>query len=323
MKKVLVFAAMVAMLGVIGACNRGDGEAVNGPTVSYSSVGGSEPWFLAFSDEMKKEAKKRGYKFRVTYANSDVGKQIADVEDIVAQNPDFLLLGPVEREGSAKALQIAKKAGIPVVVVNRDVEGVAGEDYITKIYSDFEWIGAKMAESIHEAFEPDAEIKVVEMHGKSGGANTIGMSEGFRKKMKEYPNMEIVESQPGNFQQDVAMASMTNIIQGGTKFNAVFGHYDEDALGAIRAMQDQGMTVGSNPREGEIVVVGNGGTKAGLEAIKAGHYHKIVSVTPYYAAQVFDAIEKYENNEDQPDYIRVNDIIIDKSNVDEEMPNAF
>ncbi|MEE8450533.1 MAG: ABC transporter substrate-binding protein [Thermoguttaceae bacterium] len=325
MRKALLFAAIIATLGALGGCTEtSENGASTGPKVAYSSVGDSNSWFLAFSAELEKEAKQRGYDFRVTHAQAKLEKQIADVEDIVAQKPDFLILGPIDRDGSADALRIAKEAGVPVVVVNRDIKGVAGEDYITKIYSDFEWIGEKMAELIHDAFGADAEvIRVVELHGTKGSGNTIGMSKGFRKKMAEYPNMTIVASQPGDFNRATAMKSMENIIQSGVEFDAVFGHFDEDALGAIRALRASGRKLGSNPREGEIVVVGNGGTKAGLAAIQAGHYHKIVSVTPYYADQVFDAIEAYLKNETLPTYIRVEDIIIDKSNVDEHMPTAF
>jgi len=292
--------------------------------IAYSSVGDPNPWFLAFSAELEKEARKRGHKFRVTHAQAKLEKQIADVEDIVAQKPDVLVLGPIDREGSAEALRIARKAGVPVIVVNRDIRGKAGDDYFTKIYSDFEWIGEKMAEMVNGAFDPATkEIRVVELHGTPGGGNTIGMSKGLRQKMKEYPRMKLVSSQLGDFNRATAMKSMENIIQSGLKLDAVVGHFDEDAIGAIQALMAAGRKPGSNPGGGDVVVVGNGGTKDGLKAIKAGLYHKIVSVTPYYADQVFDAIESYFKGEKLPDYIRVEDIVIDKNNVDKHMPMGF
>ncbi len=327
-----MFSAVIAVLGAWGGCMRPSGSAVSSdpadvssrPVVAYSSVGDPNPWFLAFSAELKKEAKRRGYRFRVTHAQAKLEKQIADVEDIVARKPDFLILGPIDREGSADALRIAKEAGVPVVVVNRDIKGVAGEDYITKIYSDFEWIGEKMAELVHDAFPAEArEIRVVELHGTPGGGNTIGMKKGFRRKMEEYPRMKIVASQLGNFDRATAMKSMENIIQSGVEFDAVVGHFDEDAIGAIQALMAAGKTTGSNPAKGEIIVVGNGGTKDGLRALKAGHYHKIVSVTPYYADQVFDSIEAYCKGEKLSEYIRVEDIVIDKSNIDDHMATGF
>jgi len=293
-------------------------------TVAYSSVGDPNPWFLAFSAELEKEAGNRGYSFRVTHAQAKIEKQIADVEDIVAQKPDYLILGPIDREGSASALRIAKEAGVPVIVVNRDIRGEAGVDYVTKIYSDFEWIGEKMAEAVHDAFGPGKEIiRVVELHGTPGGGNTIGMSKGLRRKMAEYGKMKLVASQLGDFNRAVAMNSMQNIIQSGVEFDAIVCHFDEEAMGAIQALRATGRKMGNDPTKGEIIIVGNGGTTDGLKAVKAGYYHKIISVTPYYANQVFDAIEAYAKGEKLEPYIRVDDIVIDRSNVDEHMATGF
>lgn len=326
MKKTLFSVALgVLVSAALVSCRKApSGKQATGPRVAYSSVGDPNPWFLAFSAELEKEAEKRGYNFRVTHAQAKLEKQIADVEDIVALRPDYLILGPIDREGSADALRIAKKAGVPVIVVNRDIIGIAGEDYVTKIYSDFEWIGEKMAEVIHDAFPADTkEIRVVELHGTPGGGNTIGMSKGLRKKMADYPNMKIAASQLGDFNRATAMKTMENIIQSGVKFDAVVGHFDEEAIGAIQALMAAGRKVGTDHAKGEIIVVGNGGTKDGLRAIKAGHYHTIVSVTPYYADQVFDAIEAHAKGEKLPEYIRVDDIVIDKANVDEHMASGF
>jgi len=326
MKKVLLSVALGALVSAaLVSCRKAtSGKQATGPRVAYSSVGDPNPWFLAFSAELEKEAEKRGYNFRVTHAQAKLEKQIADVEDIVALKPDYLILGPIDREGSADALRIAKKAGVPVIVVNRDIIGIAGEDYVTKIYSDFEWIGEKMAEVVHDAFPADTkEIRVVELHGTPGGGNTIGMSKGLRKKMAHYPNMKIAASQLGDFNRATAMKTMENIIQSGVKFDAVVGHFDEEAIGAIQALMAAGRKVGTDHAKGEIIVVGNGGTKDGLRAIKAGHYHTIVSVTPYYADQVFDAIEAHAKGEKLPEYIRVADIVIDRDNVDEHMASGF
>lgn len=320
MKK-FYFIILLLAVGCIAGCNLEAGN--EGPTVAYSSVGDSNSWFIAFSGELEKEAKKRGYNFRVSHAQSKVEKQIADVEDIVAQSPDYLILGPIDTEGSASALKIAREAGVPVIVVNRDIRGEAGTDYITKIYSDFEWIGEKMGQLVGEAFPEGETIRIVEIHGTPGGGNTIGMQAGLRKVLEENENMELVASQPGNFNRADAMNAMESIINSGKEFDAVICHYDDEALGVIQALKAAGRKVGTDPAKGEIIIVGNGGTNSGLEAIIAGDYYKIVSVTPYYADQVFDAIEAHKKGEALADYIRVDDIVIDADNVDEHIDTGF
>jgi len=333
-KSPLVSALLIAavIVGLVFYLNTGTDDAkplgdnpgpttrkARGKKVAYSSVGDANPWFLAFAAELDKEAKKRGYTLTVTHAQSKVEKQIADVEDIIVQKPDYLILGPIKPVGSAKALAIAKRAGVPVIVVNRDIVGKAGEDYVTKIYSDFEWIGEMMAEAIHDAFDPQTKkIRVVELHGTVDASNTEGMKKGFRKKMAQYGNMEIVVSQLGNFNRTTAMAAMENILASRVEFDAIVCHFDSEAMGAIQALRGAtGRKMGNDPTKGEIIIVGNGGTKDGLKAVKAGLYHKIISVTPYYADAVFDALEAYAGGKEVQPYIRVEDVVIDRDNVDE------
>jgi ABC-type sugar transport system substrate-binding protein len=324
LRTMMVLAAVGAAMCFHIGCGPETGGGSAGKVVEYSSVGDSNEWFVAFAHELETEAEKRGYQLRVRHAQAKIEKQISDVEDIVSRKPDFLILGPIDTKGSAAALQIAKNGGVPVIVVNRDIEGQHGEDYITKIYSDFDWIGEQMAEEIHDAFPADWEmIRVVELHGTPGGGNTIGMQRGFRKKMAEYSNMKIVASQLGDFRTDVAMSSMENIIQSGVEFDAVVCHFDTEAMGAMLALKAAESKMGSDPSKGEIIIVGNGGTKDGLKAVKAGQYHTIVSVTPYYANQVFDAIDAYTSGKTLEPYIRVEDIVIDKYNVDEHMDSGF
>src|SRR5882672_8332352 len=250
-KSVLLVVSMI--IGVLGlSCKKGGeagGNAEPGasaapkagsgvPTVAYSSVGDPNPWFTTFAGEMEKEAKKRGYKFTVVHAQAKIDKQLADVQDLVARKPDVLILGPIDVKGSAPCLGIAKKAGVPVIVVNRDIAGEPRKDYVTRLYSDFEWVGAKEAEAIAKALGPNVPIEVVELHGTAGGGNTIGLAKGFREEMKKHENMTIIASHPGNYNRVTALESMQNVIRSlGGKFNAVFGHSDVEGVAAIQALK--------------------------------------------------------------------------------------
>ncbi len=286
-------------------------------SIAYSSVGDPNPWFTTFAANMEQEAKKRGHKFIVVHAQAKIEKQLADVEDLVAQKPDILILGPIDVKGSAACLGVAKEAGVPVIVVNRDIAGKPGQDYVTRLYSDFAWVGAKQAEIIQRALGAEQPIKVVELHGTPGAGNTLGLSQGFRQQMQKYPNMSIVASQLGDYNRATALKAMENIVQSMSgKFNAVFAHSDEEGLAAIQALKAAGKKVGDG-KDGSVVVVSNAGFKDALAAIKSGELYATVTINPYYAGQVFDAAEKLQRKEKLPDYIRVEDFVIDAQNVAE------
>jgi galactofuranose transport system substrate-binding protein len=324
--KIMFVVSIAIALWVASSCSRQGGA--EGPkrgtaTVAYSSVGDPNAWFTTFAGEMEKEAKKRGYAFTVVHAQAKVEKQIADVEDLVAKKPDVLILGPIDVKGSAPCLGVAKKAGVPVIVVNRDIEGEPGKDYVTRVYSDFEWVGAKEAETIAKALGADKPIKIVELHGTSGGGNTIGLAKGFREEMKRHKNMEIVVSRPGNYDRVTALESMKNVVQTmGGSFNAVFAHSDVEGVAAIQSLKEKGYRVGDG-RDNSVVVVSNGGLKDAILAVKAGDLYATVTVSPYYANQVFDALDGFRSGKKLPDYIRVEDFVIDGSNVAQHESFAF
>ena len=82
---------------------------------------------------MQDEAKKRGCQLVYTDAASSAAKQVADVNSMIAQGVDFIFLAPREEKPLIPAVMAAKKAGIPVLLIDRSVDpslAKAGEDYL-------------------------------------------------------------------------------------------------------------------------------------------------------------------------------------------------
>jgi len=293
--------------------------------IAYSSVGDPNPWFVGFAADLERAANERGYKFEVAHAEASVEKQISDVEDLVVKQPDILVIGPIDVEGSAPTLQIAKEAGIPVMLVNRITNGTHGEDYISWCASDLNFLGAEQARLIEEAFPASWDkIRVLELHGTPGGGNTIALTDGFRDYIANNDTrIEIVDSQLGDYNRAQALKTMESVIQSGLEFDAIYGHFDEEGIGAITALEAAGIPVGSDPDAGEKVIVTNGGIEDALKAIQAGKLHALITCSPYYGDQTLDIIEKHFNGEDLEAFIKVDDFVIDSSNIDEYMWFGF
>src|SRR4051794_31767738 len=94
--------------------------------VGFSQMEHNNPWRLAQTASMKAEAAKRHYELVVTDAQGQTSRQVSQVEDLVARRVNLILLAPREYEGLAPALQVAKAANIPVILVDRGAEGTAG-----------------------------------------------------------------------------------------------------------------------------------------------------------------------------------------------------
>ncbi|MCA1635316.1 MAG: substrate-binding domain-containing protein, partial [Acidobacteria bacterium] len=127
-----------------GGGTGGGGTTAGGKTagklrVGFSQMEHSGPWRIAESQSMKDEAAKRADRFEliVTDAQGQTAKQVSDVEDLIAQRVDAIFLAPREAVGFELALQSAKEAGIPVFLIDREVKGEAGKDFVTFIGSNF------------------------------------------------------------------------------------------------------------------------------------------------------------------------------------------
>src|SRR5215217_8325324 len=198
-------------------------EAVVGFSQSEKEV---NPFRIAETESIQSEAKKRGVKkLLYTNAQSQASKQISDIRDMIAQDVDFLIVAPLLEEGLAPALNAAKEANVPVFLIDRETAGTPCEAYITFMGSDFLGQGEKAGEIMAELTNEEAKIAVLE--GTPGASVTIDRTEGFENELKEYPNMEIVASQTGNFVRTDGQEVMEQLIQSNPDINAVYAENDE------------------------------------------------------------------------------------------------
>lgn len=317
MKRLLVILTAVAMvLAMFGACAMAEDDKI---VVAFSQMEMNNAWRAAETASIQEEAEARGIELIYTDANGDTAKQVSDVEDIVTQKPDVILMAPREFDGVGPALQAAKEAGIPVLLLDREAAGVPGEDYLAFVGADFYWEGQECAKKLVERFGTEEDVNVVQITGTPGSSVAIDRQKGFEDELAQYPNFHIIATQNGEFTRSIAQEAMENIIQAqGDEIDAVYGHDDECAIGAIQALKAAGMKPGE-----DIAVVGVGGFKDACVCIQNGEMDGTVLCSPWFGPTAFDLVEKIMAGETIDTKIINPGYMIDKSNVDEFMPNAF
>ncbi|MFL5760712.1 MAG: ABC transporter substrate-binding protein [Thermomicrobiales bacterium] len=290
-------------------------------TVGFSQVGSTNPWRLGETKSMQDEANKRGYKLIMTDANEDTAKQLADIDSIIAQRPDVMIFPPRETQPLAPAVLKIKQAGIPVILIDRDVDhsiAKPGEDYVTFIGSDFIEQGRRAAEWLVKATGGTA--KIIELEGTTGADPAILRKKGFddyilKGSFKGTPvatpvaGMTILDSQSGDFQRDPGRKLMQTLLQAHPDVTAVYAHNDEMAIGAIAALKDAGKKPGQ-----DVILVSIDGENDALDAIVAGELGATVESSPFFGPIAFETMDKYVNGEDIPDWVIVKDRFFDKNN---------
>ena len=299
---------------LVAGCGRKDsGKYV----VGFSQMESDNPWRLAETKSLRDEAAKRGYELVVTDAQGQTAKQVSNVEDLIARRVNLILLAPREYEGLAPALQAAKEAKIPVILVDRAAAGTPGEDYVTLLASNFVEQGKRAAEWL--AKQTNGQAKIVELSGTAGASVAKDRGDGFREGIKAYPGMQIVASQTGDFSRAAAQRVMQNIAQSlGKQITAVYAHNDEMALGAIQALKAAGLQPGK-----DVLIISVDGQKAALEAIERGELGATVESNPRFGPIAFDTIEKLRKGEQIPPKLLITDRFFDSTNAKQFVAEAY
>ena len=126
----LAFCALSFGASLLSGCKKAESRKEGEVLIGFSSRDLSAEYTAKLSEAVVEYAKtKPGVKLVMVDAQSDVQKQFGQVENFIAQKVDAIILNPCELEASTPAVDRAKAAGIPIVLVNQ-VTKSAGNAYI-------------------------------------------------------------------------------------------------------------------------------------------------------------------------------------------------
>lgn len=239
---------------------KADGDKL---VVGFTNKDVSDTFQNYIIDAMKAYASANNIELQVSDAQNDSQKQQNQVDDFVTAGVDAIVVAIIDSSTSGPMIESAKAAGIPIVFVNTNpfVDGNIpdGAYYVGSIEKE---AGEMQAEYIGEKLggKGDAVILV----GSLGHQGAVDRTEGNKDKLAEkYPEMKVLAEQTAKWMRDEAVTVMENYITTyGDDIKAVFSNNDEMALGAIKALEDRGMT--------DVLVCGIDGTVEGLQAVVDG-----------------------------------------------------
>jgi ribose transport system substrate-binding protein len=278
MRKLRLIAAATLVVFAAACSQQGPGEA-SSPAASSSSAadGGSKtiglaistqnnPFFVELKDGAQKAATAAGLQLVVVDAQDDPARQISGVEDLIQKKVGVILLNPTDSSALAGAVQSANNAHIPVITLDRAVDGA---NVASHIASDNLAGGAMAAKFLSEQLQGKG--NVLELQGVPGTSAARDRGKGFDDEAQK-DGLKIIAQQPANFDRAQGLSVTENLLQAHPDANAIFAQNDEMALGALRAL-DSG-------KHGNIIVVAFDGTPDGIKAVKDGKMAATVAQQP-------------------------------------------
>lgn len=313
-KLFFLFVLIFACAALIFACKRGhstveevseDVQNVTGEgkiVIGFSQVGAESDWRKANTNSMKETfTEEKGYQLIISDAQQKQTKQITSIRTFIQQGVDYIVLAPVTEEGWDTVLAEAKEAGIPVIVVDRKVNVSDKSLFTCWVGSDFKLEGDKVCNWLKQYIEiqgiEHSNINIVSIQGTLGASSQIGRTDGLHQAVNKY-GWNLLEEAEGEYTQARAKEVMTSMLRKYDNINIVYCENDNEAFGAIEAIEGVGKKVGPNIKRGQILVVSfDGVSEQAIEMANSGKISCIGECNPLHGPRVEKIITMMENGE--------------------------
>lgn len=241
MRKAIIILLVIGVLvpSVMFAAGRSEAPDDGTIVIGMSVPGLQFPFFVTMKDEAEAAAASMGMQILFADAQNDSAKQAADLESFVARGVDGILVSPMTVDALVPAIEAAVAQGIPVATVDRAANTDA---VLVHVGADNVAGGRSAAQFIIDQLGGSG--RVIQLEGTPGASAAIDRRSGFEEVMAG-SGIEIIASQPADFNRAQGQTVMENLMQSHPDFDAVFGANDEMIIGAIEAMEGAGVNAAS------------------------------------------------------------------------------
>jgi ABC-type sugar transport system substrate-binding protein len=210
---------------------------------------------------------------------ADTSQQLALTESYVDQGFDALLVSPITPTNLNSALATATQKGIPVFNVDElipeDAAKEAGIKIEMKIASNNYQAGQLAGQYVLDHVQAGDQVAILE--GLAGNVSGQNRRDGFYDTVSA--TLDVVASQPADWDRSKALDVATNILQANPDVKAIYCANDTMALGAVAAVQAAGL-------EGKVIILGTDAIPEALDAVKSGSMAGTVAQYPYEMAYI-------------------------------------
>jgi len=250
----LLFAAACFLLT---GCSDGTGTAEKAKfTIGMSQCNLGEPYRVQMDEDVRQAAKAYpDVKVVFKDAGRDASRQRSQVEEMISAKYDLIIISPLEAAPLTAPVAKAMEAGIPVIVLDRAVNG---DQYTCFIGADNRVIGEEAGRWIKETL--GGKGKIVELRGQVTSVPGIDRHEGFLKGI-EGSELEVIFEADMEWLEDKAKKEMESALARYKEIDLVYAHNDPAAHGAYLAAKAVGrekemkfVGVDALPQEGQMYV---------------------------------------------------------------------
>ena len=263
MRRLGISSAVISAAALVVAMVPAGAVAQDGPVIGLSvKTITNDPFQAAWVQAATEKVEELGGTVQLLVAGGQtaVASQSSQLEDLVTQQVDGIIVSPLDGSAVLPALQKAKDAGVPVILVDQPIAAGNEELYETLIATDNVNAGRQLATYLVTAM-PDPELKVAIIEGAPGSVAGDDRLTGFMEGLAS-GGIEPVASATGEWDNAKALAAMENILTANPDLQAVLSASDVMVDGILQALAGAGKT--------DVAVLAIDGSTVGIQGVLDG-----------------------------------------------------
>lgn len=271
----------------------------------------SHPFFVAQKEGLEEKAAELGFAIDIRDGQDDDTKQINQVDALIQKGIDLLILCPRDSEALIPAIEAANRAKVPVITLNRAVNG--GE-VVTYVGADDTAGGVSQGEALVKALGAKGG-KVIYLQGTQGSSPQRSRKAGFDKVLADHKEISIADDRYADFQEDKAKSVMTDLARRFKpgEVQAIVAQADEMAVPAAEVAKAESWK--------DLVVIGFNGNKDGFDAIRSGSMTAtVLQDAAVQGRRSVEAARDFFEGKTLEKIIYTELPVVDKSNIDQYKP---
>lgn len=219
----------------------------------------SNPYWFTEGQIARQTAEEMGYSANVSAHKGDTNAESRQVDTAITNKAKAIILDPANADGSVGAVKKAVNAGIPVFIVNAEInqQGLAKAQLVSNNAQGAALGAQQWVEAVGDS------ARYVELKGAPSDNNAATRSNGYQTVLTQYPDLELVASDVANWDRTQGYNKTQSMLQANPDIQGVISGNDEMALGAIAALRESGKLK-------DVVVGGFDGSPDAVKAVKEG-----------------------------------------------------
>ena len=320
MKKVFAL-LLCGVLLILAGCSEESAPERRLLRVGFSQLGAESDWRVANTESMIQAfSEENGYELLYDNARQKQANQLVAVRNFIVQDVDFIVIAPAEETGWEAVLQEAKDAGIPVIIMDREVAVEDESLYLTRIGSDFltegqqavNWL-ARTLEAQGRASEP---VNILHLQGSYGATAQLLRTKALEDAAAQRENWTICAQLAGDFTESKGYEAVRDYLKEHRDIDVLYSENDNMTFGAMKALEEAGLTYGAG---GDVIIISFDAVRRALEYCMAGKIDLCVECNPLHGPRVDELIRQHQAGEKIPKQIFVEETVFTPDTVTEEL----